>query len=55
MKRFIFILIIIFILIGFNEVKNFNYNNVNDSIKALNDTAQACQVDMQKDKDLICD
>ena len=42
-------------LMSFIILKNFNYNNVNDSIKALNDTAQACQVDMQKDKDLICD
>ena len=55
MKRFIFILIIVFAFIGFNEFKNFNYNNVNDSIKALNDTVQACQVDMQNNKDLICD
>ena len=55
MKRFIFILIIVFILIGFNEVKNFNYNNVNDSIRALNNTVQACQGDMQSNRDLICD
>lgn len=56
MKRFIFILIIVFAFIGFNEYKNFNYNNsVNDSIKALNDTVQACQVDMKNNKDLICD
>lgn len=55
MKKFIFILIIVFILIGFNEVKNFNYNNVNDSIKVLNGTVQACQIDMQYNKDLICD
>lgn len=55
MKRFIFILIIVFAFIGFNEVKNFNYNNVNDSIKALNDTVQACHIDIQNNKDLICD
>lgn len=57
MKRFIFILIIVFtfIFIGYSDIKSFNYNNVNDSIKALNSTVQACQVDMESNKDLICD
>ena len=53
MKRFIFILVIGFILIGFNEVKSFD-NTINN-IKALNETTQACQIDMQNNKDLICD
>ena len=53
MKRFIFILIIVFILIGYNEIKSFD-NNM-DGIKALNSTVQACHVDMQNNKDLICD
>ena len=53
MKRFILILIFVFILIGYNEVKSFD--NTMESIKALNDTVQACQVDMQNNKDLICD
>lgn len=53
MKRFIFVLIIGFILIGFNEVKSFD--NTKASIKAINDTTRACQVDMQNYKDLICD
>ena len=52
MKRFIFILVIGFILIGFNEVKNFETTM---NIKALNETTQACQIDMQNNKDLICD
>ena len=53
MKRFIFILIFVFAFIGFNEIKSFD--NTMESIKALNDTVQACQVDMQNNKDLICD
>ena len=53
MKRFIFILIIVFAFIGFNEIKSFN--NSMESIKALNGTVQACQVDMEYNKDLICD
>lgn len=53
MKRFIFILVIGFILIGFNEVKSFD--NTKASIKAINETTQACTIDMQKDKGLICD
>ena len=53
MKRFIFILIFVFVLIGFNEVKSFD--NTKESIKAINETTQACTVDMQKDKGLICD
>lgn len=54
MKRFIFILILVFAFIGFNEVRSFN-NSIDESIQALNDTVQACTIDMQKDKDLICD
>ena len=54
MKRFIFILIIVFVFIGYSEIKSLN-NSMSDNIKALNDTAQACQVDMQNNKDLICD
>lgn len=53
MKRFIFILIIVFILIGFQEIKSFN--NTMNNIKALNDTVNACHVDMQKDTSIICD
>lgn len=53
MKRFIFILIIAFAFIGFNEIKSFN--NSMDGIKALNSTVQACQVDMEYNKGLICD
>ena len=53
MKRFILVLIIGFILIGFNEVKSFD--NTKASIKAINEVSQACHVDMQKDKGLICD
>lgn len=53
MKRFIFILVFIFVLIGYNEVKSFD--NTMESIKALNETTQACTIDMQKDKGLICD
>lgn len=54
MKRFIFILIIVFAFIGCTEVKSFN-NSMSDNIKALNSTVQACQVDMQSNRDLICD
>lgn len=53
MKRFIFILIFVFAFIGIAEVKSFD--NTMESIKALNDTVQACQIDMQNNKDLICD
>lgn len=53
MKRFILILIFVFAFIGYNEVKSFD--NTMENVKALNDTAQACQVDMQNNKDLICD
>lgn len=53
MKRFILILILIFVLIGYNEVKSFD--NTKASIKAINEVSQACTVDMQKDKGLICD
>lgn len=52
MKRFILILIFVFVLIGYNEVKNFETTM---NIKALNETTQACHVDMQNNKDLICD
>lgn len=54
MKRFILILIFVFVLIGYNEVTRFN-RETTQSIKAINDTAQACTIDMQKDKGLICD
>ena len=53
MKRFIFILIIVFAFIGYSEIKSFN--NSMESIKALNSTVQACQVNMEYNKDLICD
>lgn len=53
MKRFILVLIFVFVLIGYNEVKSFD--NTRANIKALNDTAQACHVNMQNNKDLICD
>ena len=54
MKRFILILILVFVLIGYNEVTRFN-RETTQSIKALNETTQACTIDMQKDKGLICD
>ena len=53
MKRFILILIFVFAFISYNEVKSFD--NTMESMKALNDTAQACTIDMQNNKDLICD
>lgn len=54
MKKIIFILLFIFIIIGIAEVKSFN-NSTNENIKALNSTVQACTVDMQKDSNIICD
>lgn len=53
MKRFILIFVFIFVLISYNEIKDFN--NSMESIKAINEVSQACHVDMQKDKGLICD
>lgn len=56
MKKIIFILLFIFIIIGIAEVKSFNNStNTNENIKALNSTVQACTVDMQKDSNIICD
>ena len=54
MKKVLFILLFVFILIGINEIRQFN-NETQQSIKALNDTVQACTIDMQKDKNIICD
>lgn len=53
MKKFIFILIIVFLFIGYKEYKSFN--NTMNNIKALNSTVNACHVDMQKDNSIICD
>ena len=54
MKRFILILIFIFILIGYNEVTRFN-REVSASIQATNEVTQACTIDMARDKNIICD
>ena len=54
MKNIIIVLTIIFILIGLAEVKTYN-KEIDESIKAINETAQACTVDMRKDINLICD
>lgn len=53
MKKVIFILIIVFVLIGFNEVKSFNSSI--DAIKVVNEVSHACSIDMQKDNSIICD
>jgi hypothetical protein len=53
MKKLFIIFIIGFIIIGFQEIKSFN--NTMDNIKALNNTVNACHVDMQKDTSIICD
>ena len=54
MKRFILILLLVFILIGYNEVTRFN-REVSASIKATQETTQACTIDMARDKNIICD
>ena len=54
MKKFILVLIFVFVLIGYNEVTRFN-RETTQSIKAINETTQACTIDMQNNKDLICD
>ena len=54
MKKFILVLIFVFVLIGYNEVTRFN-RETTQSIKATQETTQACTIDMQNNKDLICD
>ena len=53
MKKLFIITSIVFVLIGFNEIKSFN--NTMDSIKAVNQISHACSIDMQKDNSIICD
>lgn len=54
MKKYLFLLLFIFVLIGYNEVTRFN-REVSASIQVTNEVVQACTIDMQKDKNIICD
>lgn len=53
MKKVLIVLVLLSIV--FIGYKNLNYDNTKDSIKAVNEVAEACNSDMQKDNFIICD
>ena len=53
MKKVLIVLVLL--SIAFIGYKSMNYDSTKDSIKAVNEVAEACNNDMQKNNFIICD